>query len=130
MYDKISALIISIKNASLVNKKETAISFSKLNWNILKVLKNAGYIEDFEKKGEIPKKSIIIKLAYDKDKNSKITDVKRVSKLSKRIYRGYKELKPIKFGNGISVVTTPEGIITDREARAKKVGGEVLFNIW
>lgn len=130
MYDKVSALIISIKNASLVNKKETAISFSKLNWNILKVLKSAGYIEDFEKKGEIPKKIIIINLAYDREKKSKITDVKRISKLSKRIYRGYKELKPVKFGKGISVVTTPEGIITDREARSKKVGGEVLFNIW
>jgi len=130
MNDKVSTLIINIKNASLVNKKETALSFSKLNWNILKVLKKAGYITDFEKKGEGVKQNIIIKLAYDKDKKSKITDVKRISKLSKRIYRGYKYLKPIKFGNGISVITTPNGIITDKEARAKKVGGEVLFNIW
>jgi len=130
MNDKVSTLIINIKNASLVNKKETAISFSKLNWNILKVLKKAGYIEDFEKRGEGVKQNIIIKLAYDKNKKSKITDVKRISKLSKRIYRGYKDLKPIKFGNGISIITTPEGVITDKEARAKKVGGEVLFNIW
>jgi small subunit ribosomal protein S8 len=126
--DKISNLIISLKNSSMVGKETVTVSGSKLYESILAVLKDKNFIESFEadkKTGDL-----IIVLKYDENGNSVINDVKRVSKLSQRIYKGYKELFPIKNGYGMSVISTPAGIVSDEAAREQKVGGEVLFEIW
>jgi small subunit ribosomal protein S8 len=126
--DKISNLIIKLKNASKVGKTTADVALSNLNTDILKVLKAEKFISDFEanKKDH----TITVTLAYDESGDSKITDVKRVSKLSKRIYRSSDAIKPVKNGLGLSIVTTPAGVMTGRQAREKKVGGEVMFEIW
>ncbi len=129
MNDKISELIINIKNAGRANLPETSVPFSNLKKNILSALKKKGFIEDFSTEGEEIKKNLVVKLKYIDGKH-KIEDVKRVSKLSKRIYFGYKEIKPVKFGKGTLVLSTPLGILTDKEARDSKIGGEALFKIW
>ena len=126
--DKISNVIIKLKNASMVGKATTEVALSNLNTAILKVLKTEKFITDLE--ADKKSRTISVTLAYDENGDSKITDVKRVSKLSKRIYRGSQEIKPVKNGLGLSIVSTPAGVMTGRQAREKKVGGEVLFEIW
>ncbi len=129
MNDKISELIINIKNASMVGQAEVVIDHSNLKEKILDLLKKEGYIADVKVlKGDGVKKKLKITLAYENGK-SKVNDVKRISKLSKRIYYGYKDILPVKYGHGIMVLSSPKGIITDKTARKEKVGGEALFKI-
>ena len=129
--DIISELIINIKNATMVKKDDLTVSHSNLREAILNVLKKEKYIEDYKTlKGDGVKKRIRITLAYDEKGSSKITDLKRISKPSKRIYYGYKEILPVKYGHGVMLLSSPSGIITDKTARKDKVGGEALFKIW
>jgi small subunit ribosomal protein S8 len=99
---------------------------SKMKLEILKILKKEGFIEDYEEK----EKSIIVKLRYFPDGTPLITDVKRISKPSRRVYVSYKELKPVMNGIGIAILSTSKGILTDKEARKLKVGGELLLEVW
>lgn len=123
--DPIADALIRIKNGYQVGKVNVGIKFSKLILRLMKVLQKEGYITDVEqKKGEI-----IVTLKY----NSRIpvlTDIKRVSKPSLRVYRGAKDLPIVLNGLGIAVISTPKGLMTDKEARKLKVGGEVLALIW
>ena len=130
MNDKISELIIGLKNAGMAGKTHMSVPASKLKKNILLLLKKEGYIVDFSEEGKGVAKTLSVEVAYNKDGSSKITDVKRVSKLSVRKYRGYRDLRPVKYGHGLSVLSTPAGIISGKEAKSKKVGGELLFTIW
>lgn len=130
MNDKISELIISLKNAGMAGKAHTSVPASKLKKNVLLLLKKEGYIVDFIEEGKGVTKSFNIEVAYKKDKTPKITDIKRISKLSVRKYIGYRDLRPVKYGHGLSVISTPLGIISGKEARAKKTGGELLFIVW
>lgn len=127
--DSISNLIISLKNAQDRGLSSTSAPFSKLNVAILEVLKKEGFIADFENKGKEVKKHIDVSLKYENGKPS-ITDVKRVSKQSKRVYKNVDQIYPIKNGYGRLILTTPSGVMTDVQARKQKVGGEALFEIW
>ena len=130
MNDTISELIINIKNGAMVGKKEVIVAHSKLREAIVNELKKSGYIQDYKVlKGDGVKKRIRIELAYDSKGVSKITDVKRISKPSKRIYYGYKDILPVKYGHGLMFLSTPAGIINDKTARKEKIGGEPLFKI-
>ncbi len=128
--DKISELIISIKNASMAGKSTAIVPGSKLKKNVLMLLKKEGYITDFEENKKGAGTELVVHLAYHKDKTPRVTGVKRVSKLSRRTYTGYREVRPVKYGHGLAVLSTPLGILSAKEARAKNVGGEILFNIW
>ncbi len=129
--DKISELIINIKNASMVKKEDLVVTHSKLREGILNVLKREKYIKDYKiLDGNEKKKRIRITLSYNDKQKSSINNVKRISKPSLRIYVGYKEIFPVKYGRGLLILSTPEGIITDKDAKKKKVGGEALFEIW
>jgi len=130
MNDKISELIISLKNAGLAKNATASVPASKLKKNVLLLLKKEGYITDFEEVGKGVTKSFTVEIAYNKDGTPKITEVKRVSKLSVRKYAGYRDIRPVKYGHGLSVLSTPLGIISGKDARSKKVGGELLFTIW
>ncbi len=126
--DKISNVIIKLKNASIAGKTTADVVLTNLNNNILKVLKTEKFISDFEANKKAH--TITVTLAYDENGDPKITDVKRISKLSRRIYKGSSAIKPVKNGLGVTIVSTPSGVMTGREAREKKVGGEVMFEIW
>jgi small subunit ribosomal protein S8 len=126
--DKVSNLINSLKTASLAGKEVTIVRHSKLSESILELLKAEGYIADYEVTGE-SKKEIKVTLKYE-GKESAIHDVKRVSKLSRRIYEGSQNIRKVKRGYGMSVVTTSKGVMDGRKARKMNVGGEVLFEIW
>lgn len=127
--DSISNLIIGLKNASNAKHSEAVFPYTKLKESILEVLKKEKFIEDFDKKGKDIKKSLKVSLKYE-DGKAVITEVKRVSKQSKRVYLSYKDIKPVKNGYGLSVISTPKGVMSDKEAKKAKVGGETLFMIW
>ncbi len=122
-------LLIKIKNAQAVKKDIMKSAYSKADESVLEILSRNGYISGFEKKGKGAKKIFEIELKYNKEEGA-VTDVKFISKPSRRMYLGYKDIKPVKSGYGLLVVSTPEGILTGREAQKKKVGGEALFEIW
>ena len=127
--DTISNLIISLKNAQKAKHEEVVIPFSKTKLAILEVLKKEGFITAVEKSGKDIKKKLIVTLKYE-DGAPAITEVKRTSKQSKRVYTGYKDIKSVRNGYGIAVLSTPQGVLSNKEAIKLKVGGELLFTMW
>lgn len=128
--DQIADMITRIKNAGDVKKESLVFPYSKIKFEIASVLQKEGYLKSVAKKGKKVTKFIEAELNYDADGSPKVRGVERVSKLSKRIYQKSKELRPVKYGTGLTILTTPKGILTNREAKKEKVGGEVLFKIW
>lgn len=129
--DPIADMISSINNAQAVSKKQvTFYPYSDFKYAILELLKNEGFIDSVEKKGRLSKRKIVVDLKYNEDGKSKITKIKKVSKQGQRIYSTYKEMKPVKSGYGISIVTTSKGLLTNKEARKNKIGGEIICEIW
>ncbi len=127
--DPISDMIVRIKNATDSKKESVVFPYSKIKLAILEILQKEGYIKSFGKKGKKVIKFIDVTLSYD-GKDGRINGVKRVSKTSKRVYVGSKEINKVKNGLGTLVLSTPKGIMTDKMAREAKVGGEALFEIW
>jgi small subunit ribosomal protein S8 len=122
-------LLPRIKNAYMAKKEALNAPFSKMDFEIAKVLVQAGYLKDAQKKsvGRFP--SIDIKLAY-KNGEPAFNDFKLISKPSRRLYSGYRTIHEVKQGHGIALFSTPQGIVNNKTARKKKVGGEYLFQIW
>ena len=127
--DTIADMIVRMKNASDSKKESVVFPYSKLKLAVLDVLFKEGYITSFGKKGKKIAKFIEVVLAYE-DGTPKISGVERVSKSSKRIYNKAKDIKKVKNGMGLLIISTPKGIMTDKQAREAKVGGEALFKIW
>ena len=128
MENSIIDLIIRIKNGYMAKKGTIESPHSKYKEAILKKLLGLKFIESYVIKGEI-KKNIIINLSYEEGKPA-ISDVKIYSKPGMRLYISYKNLKPVLSGFGYSVLSTSKGIMTDREAKKAKLGGELLFSFW
>lgn len=126
--DNISNLIISLKNASIAGKDYLRVPATKINTVILSVLKENNFITDFAQKDK-ETKDIKVVLKYE-DGAAAITDVKRISKNSKRVYQSSKEIKNVRRGYGMSVISTPNGVMSGLNARKQNVGGELLFEIW
>lgn len=128
--DPIGDMLTRIRNAKTAHHLTVSIPHSKMKTAILKILKKENFIKDFEKKGKKTRKSIMVTLRYHKDGTPVITDVRRISKPGRRVYKGANELHLIKEGFGMAVVSTPDGLLTNAEARRKKVGGEIICEIW
>ena len=122
-------MLIMMKNASRVGKKTVVVPYSKIKHAIANCLEGQGYLTGVSKKVLKNMPVLSVDIAYDGD-TAKITDLKRVSKPSMRVYAGVKDIRPVKNGYGIMVLSTPKGILTDKEARKELVGGEVLFKLW
>jgi len=127
--DSIANLITSLKNASNAGHESVTAPFSNLNLAILELLKKEGYVGEIVKKGKKTIKTIEVSLVSEAGK-AKIQGVKRLSTFSKRVYQGAAEIRPVKNGFGVSVISTPKGLLTDKEAKKSRVGGELLFKIW
>jgi small subunit ribosomal protein S8 len=106
------------------------VPFSNLKLAIAEKLKEAGYVESIDKKGKKIKKTLEVGLKYDDAGKHRIQGVKRISKPGRRMYRAAHEIVPVRYGKGALILSTPKGILTDREARKEHVGGEALFEIW
>jgi len=127
--DPISDMLTSIRNAVAVGHPTVNVPFSNLKYKIAKILGKEDFIEKVEKKGKGVKKSLEITLKYD-GKVSAISDLKRISKSGQRIYLPYKKIKKVREGFGIAIISTSKGLMTNKEARKQKLGGEVICEIW
>lgn len=123
--DPVADALIRIKNGYLIGKQSVSVKYSKLILTLMKLLQEEQYLQGVETKG----REIIVSLKYSARKPA-ISDIKRVSKPSLRIYKGVADLPFVLNGLGIAIISTPKGLMTDRAARKLKVGGEVLAFIW
>ncbi len=131
MNDPIADMLTRIRNANTAKHDTVDVPSSKMKLAIANILFNEGYIKKFEVVEDGNFKTIRITLKYGKDKNEKvITGIKRISKPGLRVYAGKDELPKVLGGLGIAIISTNQGIITDREARKLNVGGEVLAFVW
>jgi len=128
--DPIADMLNRVKNAGVVNHKTVSVPYSNANFAIASVLEKQGYIGSVSKKGKKVTKTIEINLLYSKDNVAKIKGVQRISKPSRRVYLGTKDIKPVLNGFGTLVLSTPKGIMIGKEAKQNLVGGEALFKIW
>jgi len=130
MTDPITDLLNRIKNAQAVFHPVTDVPCSNLKSRIVEILKNEGFISDFKKRGKKEMKILRIGLKYNSDKTPVISGFKRISKPGQRIYKKSKEIRKVKNGFGFAIVSTNQGLLTDKEARRKKLGGEVMLEVW
>ncbi len=128
--DAIADFLTRIRNALMAKKTEVKIPYSKIKSEIARILLEEGYINNFQVVGEGVKKEIAILLKYTLDGKSVISGMKRVSKPSRRQYTGYKEIPKVASGLGIAILSTPKGLLTDKQAREQKVGGEIIAYVW
>ena len=127
--DTIGDMLVKIKNASNASHEMVTLPYSKQKHAILECLKKEGYIGRIDKKTKKGQDVIEVGLIYVLD-TPKINEITRISKPSRRIYMGVKELKPVKNGRGVQILSTPKGIMADKDARKELVGGEVILSIW
>ncbi len=127
--DTIGDFIIQLKNAGMVGKKEVTLPYSKQKHAIADVLVKEGFIAATAVGGKEVKKELVATLAYENGAH-RISGVKRLSKPGRRLYVKATEIYPVKYGKGRMILSTPAGILTGEEARAKNVGGEQLFIVW
>lgn len=128
--DTIGDLIIRLKNAGAVKRETVSVPYSKLRLAVLNKLVEVGYIAAATEKGkQIQEKTLEVTLSYENGMH-RINGVKRISKPGRRLYTKVADIHPVKFGKGHMILSTPAGILTNDEAREKKVGGEQLFIIW
>jgi small subunit ribosomal protein S8 len=129
--DTISDMLTRIRNAGMVRHQTTNVPSTKMTRNIAAVLKLEGFIADYEEVGEGIARNLVIALKYKgKAKQPIITALKRVSRPGLRVYSNKKELPKVLGGIGIAIISTSQGIMTDRQARQQGVGGEVLCYVW
>lgn len=127
--DPVADLINRLRNAGAVKKANVSVPFSALKYAIAEKLKAAGYVQGVEKKGK-KVKTLDVTLKYDTAGSHVIHGVKRVSKPGRRMYKSVHEIGLVRYGHGDLILTTPKGVMTGKEARKEKVGGEAMFEIW
>lgn len=137
MIDPIADMLTRIRNASAVSKHEVVLPMSKIKFEIAKILKNEGWINDVEVlktgKGKRPTTvfdELRIVLKYKKNGKSVITSIKRISKPGLKIYANKETLPRVLNNMGIAILSTPQGLMTNKEARKKGLGGEVLCEVY
>ena len=127
--DPIADMLTVIRNGLQANKANVTVPHSVIKTGICKVLKSEGYISVFDVLDTKPARSIKIGLKYGSHGESVITELKRVSRSGRRSYTGSKGIKPIIRGYGITILTTSRGVLSDRDCRKQKLGGEVICTV-
>lgn len=132
MTDPLADMLTRIRNAVQVERPVVQMPLSKVKRGVAEVLKREGYIWDFgeEDAEDVPVKQLRLDLKYGPNGERVIQHIQRVSTPGKRVYSAAKGLRPVLNGLGISIVSTSRGVLSDREARQKNIGGEVLCEIW
>lgn len=130
MSDPIADLLTRVRNAAQARQATVDVPASNLKIEICRVLKQEGYISDYTVVGEPAPGSIRMHLKYARDRKSVVQGLKRVSKPSLRVYVGSQDIKQVCSGLGISILSTSQGVMTGKQARNSKVGGEVLCEVW
>ncbi len=130
MTDPIADMLTRIRNANRNRAKTVSMPSSKMKEEIAKILKNEGFIEEFSIEKNEVQNTLTLTLKYGQKKERVITELKRVSKPGLRVYSKAEDLPRVLNGLGIAIISTPNGVLTDKEARKQNVGGEVIAYIW
>jgi len=127
--DRVGDFIIRLKNAGAIGNQVVTVAYSSHLEAIAKKLKQLGFVADVNASGN-GKRILEVTLAYDERGNHKINDVKRISKPGRRLYASARDAHGVRNGLGASILSTPKGILSDKEARKVRAGGETLFEVW
>ena len=130
MTDPIADLLSRIRNAQIAKHDRLDVPASKLKLEVVKLLKEEGFIKNFREIEGIPVGSLRIFLRYSAEGVPAISHLQRVSKPGRRVYRKADEIQPVRNGLGIGIVSTSQGLLTDAQARERRVGGELLCQVW
>jgi small subunit ribosomal protein S8 len=128
--DPIADMLTRIRNAIVVKRQHVDVPASKLKRGLAEVLKREGYIWDWQEVEADPVSSLRLELKYGANGEEVIQHIKRISTPGRRVYRKAKDLRPVLQGLGITIISTSSGIVSDREARQKNIGGEVLCEVY
>jgi small subunit ribosomal protein S8 len=128
--DPISDMLTRIRNAGLARKATTTMPSTNILVAIAAILKDEGYIADYEVIEKRPQNQLVVTLRYGPDKRHTIRELRRVSKPGLRVYAGKNTIPRVKSGLGIAIVSTPQGVLTGYEARRRGIGGEVLCTVF
>ena len=130
--DQLSDLLTRIRNASLRQKDRVDVPHGKLKLEVVRILKEEGFVANYKtffangnKRG-----TIRVFLKFSPEKEAVIRGIQRVSKPGLRIYRSYREIPRVRGGFAVTILSTPQGVLTDKQAKEKKVGGEILCQVW
>ncbi len=130
MTDPIADMLNRISNGLLARHKQVTLPSSKIKVAVARILKEEGYIKNYQVTRDEPQPSLRIVLKYDDDRQPIISKIRRVSKPGRRMYVGRDEIPWVLNGMGVAILSTPRGIVTGQQARRLKVGGEVLCYVW
>ena len=130
MTDPIADFLTRLRNANSAYHDEVTLPHSKIKANIAEILKKEGYISDFRTEDARVGKSLVVQLKYGPNRERSIAGIKRVSKPGLRVYARSTEIPTVLGGLGVAILSTSSGLLTDREANTKGVGGEVLAYVW
>ena len=130
MTDTVADMLTRIRNANIEGHPEATMPTSKLKEQIAKLLVEEGYLESFGIEGEDPRCELKVTLRYGEGRNRVIKGLQRVSTPGRRIYRRSAELPRVQGGLGVAIVSTSQGLLPDREARKRRLGGEILCEVW
>jgi len=125
---QIANMLAQIKNAQAVKKGTVSVSYSNFKYNLAKILEEEGFVEEVKKRGRV-RRRIVIRLKYE-ERGPRIHGIKMISKSGRKIYFKTKDLYLPKSGYGILIISSPKGILTSREAKKMKIGGEAICEIW
>lgn len=128
--DFVADFLTVIRNASKARKEKVTLNASNMTTKIAEILKAEGFVESVKVYSEGPKKFIRIHLKYMRGKKSAIQGLRRLSKPGRRIYLGSDSIPRVQGGLGVAIVSTSKGLLTDREARKSKMGGELICTVW
>lgn len=128
--DPIAESLTRIRNALHARHREVTFPRSNIKEQICRILKRERFIKDYEVIKDNRQGTIKVTLAYGPRKEPLINGLRRISKPGRRVYYGYKELKPVRGGLGLLIISTPKGVLTDRECIESKAGGEIICEVW
>lgn len=128
--DPIADMLTRIRNANMVLHPEVTMPSSKLKVEVAKILASEGFVDSYKEEDARVGKELTVRMRYSDDRTRVLKGIRRVSKPGNRVYKGAGDLPRVHGGIGVSIVSTSQGLLTDREARSRKIGGEVLCEMW
>lgn len=129
MTDPIADMLTRVRNAAQAHHEQTVLPSSKLKERLAEILKQEGFIEDYRVEDGV-QKTLTIFLKYGRDRQSAFVGMRRSSRPGRRFYVGHHDIPRVQNGMGVAILSTSVGVMTDRDARDKRVGGEVLCEVW
>jgi small subunit ribosomal protein S8 len=130
MTDPVADMLARIRNAGTAHKDQVEIPASKLKEGIARVLADEGFVAGYRVEGDPPKRRIVIDMKYGPDRERVISGLRRVSRPGRRVYADRTHLPRVQGGLGVAILSTSQGLLTDRQAARRRVGGEVLCYVW